>query len=65
MIKPDVREDAINIAVTMANASQAEDGCIAYRFYADLEDPNSRCVTLHYFQAEDVIAAHGMTANCI
>jgi len=39
-IKPESREEATKVALVMAKASQAETGCLDYRFYADLEDPN-------------------------
>jgi quinol monooxygenase YgiN len=40
-VKPEMRAEAVQAAIKMAKASQAESGCKAYRFYADLEDPNT------------------------
>ena len=39
-INPDHRQRALDAALVMAAASEAEAGCIAYRFGADLADPN-------------------------
>ena len=61
-IKPEVREDAIKVAVTMANASQAEAGCIAYRFYADLEAPNTFFIFEHW-ESEAALKAHFETPH--
>ena len=40
-VHPDLREEAIEIVLKLAKASEAEKGCLLYRFYADLEDPNT------------------------
>ena len=39
-VKPERRADAIRMALDVASATREEAGCISYRFYADLEDPN-------------------------
>lgn len=45
-IKPDCREQAIDLARRMADATRLETGCISYDFYVGLSDPN----TLMLFQ---------------
>jgi quinol monooxygenase YgiN len=39
-IHADQQEEAIKEGISMAAASQAEDGCIAYRVTADLSEPS-------------------------
>jgi quinol monooxygenase YgiN len=38
-VKPELREDAVVALLRMQDASQAEAGCLAYEFYADLREP--------------------------
>ncbi len=45
-IRPDCREQALNLARRMADATREELGCISYDFYIGLSDPN----TLMLFQ---------------
>src|SRR5512145_3354054 len=40
-VKAELRADAVRVALEMARATQAEAGCRSYRFYSDLEDPNT------------------------
>ncbi|MEZ4863971.1 MAG: putative quinol monooxygenase [Caldilineaceae bacterium] len=61
-VKPEQREAAVQAFVRMANASQAEAGCITYEFSADLEEAD----TFHLFEVwenEETLAAHGQTAH--
>jgi len=39
-IKPNARDAAVRAALAMAEATQREEGCLAYRFSADLADPH-------------------------
>jgi len=39
-VRPDQRQRAIDSALAMAAASEAEEGCKEYRFAADLQDQN-------------------------
>ncbi len=39
-IKPEHREEASRVALEMARATQAEKGCLSYRFSSDLADPS-------------------------
>ena len=55
-LKPDSREQAIQLARRMADATRGEAGCISYDFYLGLSDPN----TLMLFQEwEDMEALMG------
>ena len=45
-IRPDAREQALQLARHMADATRLELGCISYDFYVGLSDPN----TLMLFQ---------------
>ena len=45
-IKPDRREQALELARSMTEATQKERGCLSYDFYIGLRDPN----TLMLFQ---------------
>src|SRR5690349_8413691 len=40
-VRPDSREQALDMARRMSEATQAEPGCISYDFYVGLSDPNS------------------------
>ena len=40
-VKPELRNEAVQAAIKMATASQAEPGCKSYGFYAALDDPNT------------------------
>lgn len=39
-VKPELREDALELMHRMAIASRGENGCISYEFYVGLSDPN-------------------------
>lgn len=55
-VKPEVRDDALDLMRQMATASREEQGCISYEFYVGLTDPN----TLLLFQEwESVDALQG------
>ena len=45
-IRSETREQAVQLALWMQQATQAESGCISYRFSSDLEQPN----TIHIFE---------------
>ncbi len=61
-IKPERRAEALAAALKMARASQAEPGCGAYRFSADLEDPNAFFL-FEEWESEEALAAHFATAH--
>jgi quinol monooxygenase YgiN len=39
-IKPDRRDEAVQIALRMTAETLKEDGCLAYTFHSPLDDPN-------------------------
>ena len=45
-IKPELRDEALGAARTMADATREEPGCVSYEFYVGLSDPD----TLMLFQ---------------
>lgn len=40
-IKPELRDEALGAARTMATATHEEPGCISYEFYVGLSDPDT------------------------
>ncbi len=52
-VKPELRDDALEMMRSMATASKAEFGCITYEFYVGLSDPN----TLLLFQEWESVEA--------
>ncbi|MEQ8675510.1 MAG: putative quinol monooxygenase [Aggregatilineales bacterium] len=61
-IKPEMRDEAVQVAVKMQTASQAEDGCVVYRFYADLEDPNTFRIFEHW-ESDAALKSHFETPH--
>jgi quinol monooxygenase YgiN len=61
-VHPERREDAVRVALTMAQATRAERGCIDYRFYADLADPNTFLI-FEEWESDDALAKHFETEH--
>jgi quinol monooxygenase YgiN len=61
-VRPEKRDEAIRVALTMAKATQAESGCRAYRFYADLEDPAVFFI-FEEWESEEALGAHFQTEH--
>jgi quinol monooxygenase YgiN len=40
-VKPELRDEALEMMTRMATASRAEVGCVSYEFYVGLTDPNT------------------------
>lgn len=59
-VKPERRDEWMEAALAMSRASQAEDGCVTYRFYADLEDPNL-ILLFEVWESEAALEAHFKT----
>ncbi len=53
LVKPEVRDDALEMMRQMALASRSEHGCITYEFYMGVTDPN----TMLLFQEWDSVEA--------
>jgi quinol monooxygenase YgiN len=61
-LDPKDREAAIKAALEMMAASAKENGCIHYRFYADLEDPG-RLHVYEEWQSPAALEAHGKSPH--
>ena len=56
-VKPETRAEAVQAALKMAKATQAEAGCKSYGFYADLDDPNTFLI-FEQWESEAALMAH-------
>ncbi|MGH3452399.1 MAG: putative quinol monooxygenase [Haloechinothrix sp.] len=54
------RDQALRVAATMAEASRAESGCIAYGFWTDPDDP-TRFRVFEEWESAEVLDAHFAT----
>jgi quinol monooxygenase YgiN len=61
-VRPETRSDAIRAALAMAEATRTEAGCLSYRFFADLQDPNTFLV-FEEWESEAALAAHFQTPH--
>jgi quinol monooxygenase YgiN len=61
-IKPEMRAEAVAALLKMSTASEQEEGCRTYRFYADLEDPNTFLLYEEWDDAE-ALKPHGQSAH--
>ena len=61
-VKPETRAEAVQAALKMAKASQAESGCRSYAFYVDLEDPNTILI-FEQWESEVALMAHFQTPH--
>ncbi|MGA1674910.1 MAG: putative quinol monooxygenase, partial [Pseudomonadales bacterium] len=61
-LRPDTRDQALAMARRMAEATQAEPGCIAYDFYVGLGDPN-RLLLFQEWESMEALAAHFETPH--
>lgn len=61
-VRPDRREDAIRAALRVAEATRRETGCISYRFWNDLADPNLFLV-FEEWESDEALARHFQTEH--
>ena len=61
-VKPEARAAAAQAALKMSKASEAEAGCKSYRFYADLDDPNTFLI-FEQWEDEAALMAHFQTPH--
>ena len=61
-VRADRREEAIQAALDMQKATQAEEGCISYRFNADLEHPNDIFI-FEEWESQEHLNAHFNTPH--
>ena len=56
------RERFVELATTMCRRSREDDGCIGYRVYADLEQPE-RYVFIEEWESDDALQQHFARAH--
>lgn len=56
-VKPELREDALELMHKMAVASRTEFGCISYEFYVGLTDPN-KLLLFQEWESVDALQGH-------
>jgi quinol monooxygenase YgiN len=61
-IKPEHREEARQLVLQMAKATQAEAGCLIYQFYADLVDPNTFFI-FEEWESDEALNRHFQTEH--
>jgi quinol monooxygenase YgiN len=61
-IRPEKRDEAIQAAIQVAIGTQGEEGCIAYRFYTPVDDPNALFV-FEQWTTEEALQAHLKAAH--
>jgi quinol monooxygenase YgiN len=61
-VVPARREEAVHVALAMAEATRREAGCLGYRFFADLADPNCFFIFEEWESAE-ALARHFETEH--
>lgn len=61
-VKAGERAEAVRVALRMAEATRAEPGCLSYRFYADIGDPNTFLV-FEEWESDDALGRHFQTPH--
>jgi quinol monooxygenase YgiN len=61
-IRPDRREEAIAAFIAVSEASEQEDGCVAYRISEDVREPNRFLISEHWDDA-DALLGHFSTPH--
>jgi len=61
-VKAEERSQAVRVALRMAEATRAEPGCVSYRFYADLTDPNTFFL-FEEWESDEALARHFQTPH--
>jgi quinol monooxygenase YgiN len=56
-IPAELREEFLAVATAMCSASRGDDGCIGYRVYEDLEQPN-RYVFIEEWRDDEALQSH-------
>lgn len=51
-IRPDRRDEAVQIAIRMVEETRKEEGCLAYTFHSPVDDPNTFFVYEEWASAE-------------
>ena len=61
-IRPERREEAVRVALAMAEATRREKGCVSYGFYGDLADPGALFL-FEEWESDAALAAHFQTPH--
>ena len=61
-IQPDQREQALELARKMIEATQKERGCLSYDFFIGLRDPNT-LVLFQEWESMELLMAHYQTPH--
>jgi quinol monooxygenase YgiN len=61
-IRPDCREQALELAREMTRATQREPGCISYEFYVGLSDPN-KLMLFQEWESMEALMRHFQTPH--
>jgi len=61
-IKPEIRDEALEMMRCMAVASRAEYGCVSYEFYVGLSDPNT-LLLFQEWESVDALQGHFDTSH--
>jgi len=61
-VRPERRDAAVELARWMMTETAKESGCVAYRFYADLEDPD-RIRVFELWESQAALGAHFETEH--
>jgi len=61
-IRPETRDEAVRVALAMAEATRSEAGCLAYRFSAALDDRDTLFI-FEEWESEEALARHFETAH--
>lgn len=59
-VKPDSREQALELARKMAETTRSELGCLSYEFYVALSDPNT-LLLFQEWESMEALMAHFQT----
>lgn len=59
-LKPERRDEALELARQMSEATQREDGCISYDFFIGLRDPNT-LLLFQEWESMDALMGHFQT----
>ncbi len=61
-LRPACREQALNLARRMADATRSEVGCLSYDFYVGLSDPNT-LMLFQEWESMEALMSHFQTAH--
>lgn len=63
-VKPESKDEAVGVALRLAETTRAEAGCISYRFYADLIDSTAFFI-FEEWESDEALGRHFQTPHMI